>query len=165
MSSAAPFKLLFVCLGNICRSPAAEGVMRRVISEAGLGDLVLIDSAGTAGWHTGKRADQRMMKAASARGFELTSFARQVRDADLGEYDLILVMDRSNHQDLRAFDRDALHAAKVRLFCEFCSQHEESEVPDPYYGGPEGFDKVLDLLEDGCSGVLSHIRQHLRIAA
>lgn len=165
MSSVPPFKLLFVCLGNICRSPAAEGVMRRVITEAGLGDLVLIDSAGTAGWHTGKRADQRMMNAASARGFELTSFARQVRDTDLGEYDLILVMDHSNHQDLRAFDRETLHAAKVRLFCEFCSQHEESEVPDPYYGGPEGFNKVLDLLEDGCAGVLSHIRQHLRLPA
>ncbi|MEN3941911.1 low molecular weight protein-tyrosine-phosphatase [Prosthecobacter sp. SYSU 5D2] len=165
MSPAPVFKLLFVCLGNICRSPAAEGVMRRVITEAGLAEQVFIDSAGTAGWHTGKRADQRMMNAATARGFELTSFARQVQDADLGEYDLILVMDRSNQQDLRAFDRESLHAAKVRLFCEFCSLHEESEVPDPYYGGPEGFDKVLDLLEDGCAGILKHIRQHLGIAA
>lgn len=158
---AISYKLLFVCLGNICRSPAAEGVMRRVIAEAGLADQVHIDSAGTAGWHTGKRADRRMQAAAAARGFDLTSFARQVQDADLAEYDLVLVMDQSNHQDLRAFDRESLHAAKVRLFCEFCRLHEETEVPDPYYGGPEGFEKVLDLLEDGCAGVLKHIQAQL----
>jgi protein-tyrosine phosphatase len=163
MSPAPVFKILFICLGNICRSPAAEGVMRRVITEAGLSHLVFIDSAGTADWHTGKSADQRMIKAAADRGFELTSRARQVQDADLGEYDLILVMDRSNHQDLRTFDQENLHGTKVRLFCEFCSLHEESEVPDPYYGGPEGFDKVLDLLEDGCTGVVNHLRQHLGI--
>jgi len=155
------FKLLFVCLGNICRSPAAEGVMRRVIAEAGLTDMVHIDSAGTAGWHTGKRADRRMFVAAEARGFDLTSFARQVRDTDLAEYDLVLVMDRSNHADIRAFDRGSLHRDKVRLFCEFCTDHDETEVPDPYYGGPEGFEKVLDLLEDGCAGVLRHVQQRL----
>ncbi len=165
MSAAPSFKLLFVCLGNICRSPAAEGVMRRMIDEAGLGDVILIDSAGTAGWHHGKRADQRMLAAATARGFDLTSFARQVQNVDLEQFDLVLVMDRSNHQDLRAFDRESRHGHKVRLFCEFCSRHQETEVPDPYYGGPEGFDKVLDLLEDGCAGVLTHVRQSLNKAA
>lgn len=159
------FKLLFVCLGNICRSPAAEGVMRRVIDEAGLTETVHIDSAGTAGWHTGKRADQRMRSAAAARGLDLTSLARQVHDSDLANYDLVLVMDRSNHLDIRAFDREKKHLEKVRLFCEFCTDHEETEVPDPYYGGPEGFEKVLDLLEDGCAGVLRHIQQRLAKAA
>lgn len=158
---SAPFKLLFVCLGNICRSPAAEGVMRKVIEDAGLTDHVHIDSAGTAGWHTGKRADHRMRAAATERGLDLTSMARQVRDADLEEFDLVLVMDRSNHVDIGFFDREKLHAHKVKLFCEFCSVHEETEVPDPYYGGPEGFEKVLDLLEDGCSGVLKHVQIHL----
>ncbi|HAL71265.1 MAG TPA: protein tyrosine phosphatase [Verrucomicrobiales bacterium] len=162
MAAAPTFKLLFVCLGNICRSPAAEGVMRRVVAEAGLTETIHIDSAGTAGWHTGKRADERMRAAALTRGLELTSFARQVRDADLSEYDLVLVMDRSNHQDIRAFDREKRHAAKVRLFCEFCTDHEETEVPDPYYGGPEGFEKVLDLLEDGCAGVLRHVQGQLK---
>ncbi|HEY1083969.1 MAG TPA: low molecular weight protein-tyrosine-phosphatase [Prosthecobacter sp.] len=161
MDTPPAFKLLFVCLGNICRSPAAEGVMKQVIEDAGLAAEVFIDSAGTAGWHTGKRADDRMRAAANARGLELTSFARQVRDADLADFDLVVVMDQSNHVDLRAFDRQKLHSAKVRLFCEFCTRHEETEVPDPYYGGPEGFEKVLDLLEDGCAGVLAHIRQHL----
>lgn len=157
----ADFKLLFVCLGNICRSPAAEGAMRRVIEDAGLADRVHIDSAGTAGWHTGKRADDRMRAAALSRGLDLTSLARQVAPADLADFDLILVMDRSNYSDVRSLDRQGQHLHKVRLFCEFCTRHEETEVPDPYYGGPEGFENVLDLLEDGCEGVLQHIRQHL----
>lgn len=161
ISLMADFKLLFVCLGNICRSPAAEGVMRRVIEDAGLTDRVHIDSAGTAGWHTGKRADDRMRAAARSRGLDLTSLARQVAEADLADFDLVLVMDRSNHTDIRSFDRPGQHLGKVRLFCEFCSVHEETEVPDPYYGGPEGFEKVLDLLEDGCTGVLQHIQQQL----
>lgn len=158
------FKLLFVCLGNICRSPAAEGVMRRAVEEAGLMGQVFIDSAGTAGWHKGKRPDDRMRAAATARGVELTSLARQVRDSDLADFDLVLVMDQSNHTDIRAFDREKLHGSKVKLFCDFCSVHEEKEVPDPYYGGPEGFEKVLDLLEDGCAGVLRHVRQRLHVA-
>lgn len=161
----ASFKILFVCLGNICRSPAAEGVMRRVIEEAGLSDQVHIDSAGTADWHTGKRADNRMRAAAQTRGMDLTSLARQVRNQDFTDFDLILVMDQNNHQNIRLFDPENLNPAKVRLFCEFCTLHTETEVPDPYYGGPEGFEKVLDLLEDGCAGVLQHITEHLKKAA
>lgn len=159
------FRLLFVCLGNICRSPAAEGVMQRLIREAGLQNHVSIDSAGTAGWHTGKRADPRMRAAAEARGTELSSLARQVREGDFRDFDLILVMDRSNLADIRSFSGDGRLMNKVRLFCEFCNDHDETEVPDPYYGGPEGFEKVLDLLEDGCAGILDHIRRHLKEAA
>lgn len=155
------FHLLFVCLGNICRSPAAEGVMQRLVNEAGLAGRIRIDSAGTAGWHTGKRADPRMRSAAGARGTELSSLARQVREGDFSDFDLILVMDRSNLADIRSFAREGALMNKVRLFCEFCTEHDAEEVPDPYYGGAEGFEKVLDLLEDGCTGVLAHIRQKM----
>lgn len=159
--SEAGFRLLFVCLGNICRSPAAEGVMRRKIEEAGLTDRVHLDSAGTQGWHTGKSPDSRMIAAAARRAYPLTSRARQVTKADLRDFDLILAMDGQNLRDLQSLDSRAEHREKVRLFCEFCREHEAREVPDPYYGGPEGFDKVLDLLEDGCAGLAEHVKERL----
>ncbi len=151
-----PFQVLFVCLGNICRSPAAEGVMRAKVEEAGLETHIRLDSAGTAGWHRGKLPDARMREAGKARGYELQSRARQVTREDLAAFDLVLAMDASNLRDIHTLDPEGHHKAKVRLFCEFCTEHEEKEVPDPYYGGPEGFEKVLDLLEDGCAGVLRH---------
>lgn len=157
-----PFKLLFVCLGNICRSPAADGVMHRQVMEAGWQDRIHIDSAGTAGWHTGKHADPRMRKAAALRGFELAHLARQVTADDLAGYDLILVMDDQNRRDLRPLDPLRQHDAKIRLFCEFCTRHGDREVPDPYYGGDAGFEHVLDLMEDGCAGVLRHIQERSR---
>ncbi|WP_395744285.1 low molecular weight protein-tyrosine-phosphatase [Prosthecobacter sp.] len=158
---AAPYRLLFVCLGNICRSPAAEGVMRSLIEAKGFTDRVHIRSAGTGGWHAGKLPDQRMRNAAQNRGYELISRARQVTEGDLRDYDLILVMDRQNLRDVRSYDRSSEFGAKIRLFCDFCSVHQESEVPDPYYGGEQGFELVLDLLEDGCRGVLEHISSAL----
>ncbi|MBN8421608.1 MAG: low molecular weight phosphotyrosine protein phosphatase [Verrucomicrobia bacterium] len=158
---ASPFRLLFVCLGNICRSPAAEGVMRSLIEAEELADRVVIRSAGTGGWHAGKLPDQRMRTAAQNRGYDLSSRARQVTENDLIDYDLVLVMDQQNLRDLRAFDRTSQFGSKIRLFCEFCTDHQESEVPDPYYGGEQGFELVLDLLEDGCRGVLAHIRSTL----
>lgn len=158
---AAPFRLLFVCLGNICRSPAAEGVMRALVEAKGYADDVSIRSAGTAGWHAGKLPDQRMRTAAQNRGYDLSSRARQVTENDLSEYDLVLVMDRQNLRDVRSFDPTSQFSSKIRLFCEFCTDHQESEVPDPYYGGEQGFELVLDLLEDGCLGVLAHIRSAL----
>ncbi len=158
------FKLLFVCMGNICRSPAAEGVMRHLVTQAGLDSQIQIDSAGTGGWHTGARADHRMRAAATARGYDLTSMARQVKDTDLEEFDLVLIMDEQNRRDLRAFDRERQHDAKVRFLCEFCTQRTEKEVPDPYYGGEQGFENVLDLLEDGCAGLLRHVQNQLKSA-
>lgn len=152
-------KVLFVCMGNICRSPAAEGVMRHLVAQAGLEGQIHIDSAGTGGWHAGNRADQRMRVAAMGRGYDLTSIARQVRPEDFLEFDLVLVMDEQNRRDLGVFDPEGRHEAKVRFFCEFCTEHEVKEVPDPYYGGPEGFEKVLDLLEDGCANLLAHLRR------
>ena len=156
-----PYRVLFVCLGNICRSPAAEGVMRALVEAEGLGDRILVRSAGTAGWHTGKLPDQRMRNAAQNRGYDLSSRARQVNEDELRENDLVLVMDQPNLRDVRSIDREGRHSAKIHLFCDFCTSHEEKEVPDPYYGGEQGFELVLDLLEDGCRGVLAHIRSAL----
>jgi len=156
-----PYRVLFVCLGNICRSPAAEGVMRALVEAEGLGGSILVRSAGTAGWHTGKLPDQRMRNAAQNRGYNLCSRARQVNEDVLRENDLVLVMDQPNLRDVRSIDRESRHNAKIHLFCDFCTDHEEKEVPDPYYGGEQGFELVLDLLEDGCRGVLAHIRSAL----
>jgi protein-tyrosine phosphatase len=158
---AEPFRLLFVCLGNICRSPAADGVMRSLVEAEGLGERIAIRSAGTGGWHVGKLPDQRMRSAAQKRSYDLSSRARQVSTEDLRDYDLVLVMDQQNLRDMRSYDPLSQFTAKVRLFCEFCSNHQETEVPDPYYGGEQGFELVLDLLEDGCRGVLQHIRSVL----
>lgn len=157
----APYRVLFVCLGNICRSPAAEGVMRALVEAEGLADRIMIRSAGTAGWHTGKLPDQRMRGAAQNRGYDLSSRARQVNEDALRENDLVLVMDKQNLRDVSSIDRTNQFSEKIRLFCDFCSEHEEAEVPDPYYGGAQGFELVLDLLEDGCRGVLAHIRSTL----
>lgn len=154
-----PFHLLFVCMGNICRSPAAEGVMRALVEKEGLGEQVIIRSAGTGGWHAGKLPDQRMRSAAQNRGYNLQSRARQVTADDLRVHDLVLVMDRQNQREIRPFDHDGGNAAKIRLFCDFCTTHNTDEVPDPYYGGAEGFENVLNLLEDGCRGILQHIRE------
>jgi len=135
--------------------------MRSLIEAEELTDRVVIRSAGTGGWHAGKLPDQRMRTAAQNRGYDLSSRARQVTENDLSDYDLVLVMDQQNLRDLRAFDRTSQFGSKIRLFCEFCTDHQESEVPDPYYGGEQGFELVLDLLEDGCRGVLAHIRSTL----
>ncbi len=157
----APFRLLFVCLGNICRSPAAHAVMQSMVEKAGLTAQIEIDSAGTASWHTGKLPDDRMRLAGQARGYTLDHPARQIQAADLAKHDLVLAMDRENLRNILALDRDRRFADKVRLFCEFCTGHEEQEVPDPYYGGPEGFEHVLDLMEDGCQGILREIQAKL----
>ena len=156
---ASPTRLLFVCLGNICRSPSGENVMRHLIEEEGLTDAFELDSAGTAGWHIGKSPDSRMTVAARARGIEMKGRARQVHPDDFATFDHIFAMDRSNYADLVEVRKQCENpTAKLQLFCELCEAHEETEVPDPYYGGPEGFEKVLDLLEDGCTAFLREWR-------
>jgi protein-tyrosine phosphatase len=145
-------RLLFVCLGNICRSPAGENVMNHLLGREGLASQFEVDSAGTAGYHIGNPPDLRMTKAARGRGIGMTGRARQVKPADFEEFDWVFAMDRSNLEDLQCVRQKAGNpTARLVLFCEFCERHDEREVPDPYYGGPEGFEKVLDLLEDGCS--------------
>jgi protein-tyrosine phosphatase len=151
-------KVLFVCLGNICRSPCAEGVMLHKVEAAGLGDVVKIDSAGTADWHTGNEADYRMRKHALQRGYKLESRARAAATTDFYEFDVILAMDLANKANLLTMAPNAAGRAKVRMFCDFVTEHEEKEVPDPYHDGPAGFEKVLDLVEDGCDGLLAHVR-------
>lgn len=135
--------------------------MRSLVEAEGLSERITIRSAGTGGWHVGKLPDQRMRSAAQKRRYDLSSRARQVSTDDLRDYDLVLVMDQQNLRDVRSYDSQSQFTSKIRLFCEFCSNHHETEVPDPYYGGEQGFELVLDLLEDGCRGVLQHIRSTL----
>ncbi len=144
-------RLLFVCLGNICRSPAGENVMNHLLEREDLAAQFEVDSAGTAGYHIGKAPDLRMTKAIRNRGITMCGRARQVKPSDFTAFDWIFAMDRSNYDDLAAVrKRCSDPTARLLLFCDFCEAHPETEVPDPYYGGPEGFEKVLDLLEDGC---------------
>lgn len=156
-----PFRILFVCLGNICRSPAAEGVMRHLVEREGLRDGVEIDSAGTGDWHTGDLPDARMRQHAAKRGYLLTSRARQVRTEDFAAFDLIVAMDRDNLRNLRDFAGSGEDMNRVKLFCEFTTGHSRKDVPDPYYGGPDGFGTVLDLVENGCAGILRKIREDI----
>lgn len=148
-------KVLFVCMGNICRSPAAEGVFTRLVDDAGLAGDFDIDSAGTIGYHAGERADSRMRAAASRRGFRLDSRARRIEHRDFEDFDLIVAMDDDNYRDIRAMD--AGQGARVVRMCDYGSRHGHGEVPDPYYGGPAGFDTVLDILEDACSALLEEL--------
>ncbi len=150
-------KVLFVCLGNICRSPAAEGVLRAQAQKRGM-DL-LIESAGTGGWHVGDPPDERMIKAAAERGIDISKQrARQVDFSDFYEFDFILPMDRSNYADLMEMappNRDSV----VKLFLDY-GDTKTKETPDPYYGGAEGFETVLDLLERGAEGFLDFLEKH-----
>ncbi|UKO97909.1 low molecular weight protein-tyrosine-phosphatase [Nostoc sp. UHCC 0870] len=152
------YKLLFVCLGNICRSPSAENIMNYLIDRAELSDRILCDSAGTSSYHIGSPPDRRMSAAASTKlGIKLLGQARQLQKSDFQEFDLILAMDRDNYDNIIALDSTGQYHHKVKLMCEFCSQHTLKEVPDPYYGGTEGFNQVIDLLLDACEGLLQHI--------
>ncbi|MEA5510397.1 low molecular weight protein-tyrosine-phosphatase [Crocosphaera sp. UHCC 0190] len=152
------YKLLFVCLGNICRSPSAENIMNYLLKQQGLEHLIVCDSAGTSSYHVGASPDRRMRATAARRGIELLGSARQFDVSDFEKFDLILAMDRQNYQDILTLDGQNCYRDKVRLMCDFATQSPEKEVPDPYYGGQEGFDRVIDLLLDACAGLLEEIR-------
>ncbi|MFN5194036.1 MAG: low molecular weight protein-tyrosine-phosphatase [Cyanobacteriota bacterium] len=159
MSPAQPTRLLFVCLGNICRSPAAEGVFLQLLAREGLEHHFEVDSAGTGGWHVGKPADRRMQAAAGRRGINLVSRARQITPADLDRFDRILTMDHDNLQAVRSLERQlTAPRARIEPLVDHCRHWRVQEVPDPYYGGPQGFEEVLDLLEDACLGLLDQLR-------
>ncbi|MBR4964700.1 MAG: low molecular weight phosphotyrosine protein phosphatase [Alistipes sp.] len=152
-------RILFVCLGNICRSPAAEAMLQMLVDRNGLSNRVVIDSAGTYGGHSGERSDSRMRSAAAQRGIEMTHRARQVREEDFEHFDMLIAMDDNNYESLfrLAPDRDAQQ--KIYRFREFLRHNPDwSYIPDPYYEGHEGFELVLDLLEDGCSTLLDQLR-------
>ena len=146
-------KLLFVCLGNICRSPTAEGVMRSLVREAGLEDRIEIDSAGTGGWHVGAPPDERATATAARRGITLEGAARKFTPADFDRFDLILAMDAQNLRDMQALAPDEEARAKVRLL-----RGPGLDVPDPYYGTGDGFEVVLDQVEEACRKLLDEIR-------
>ncbi|MBM5798673.1 MAG: low molecular weight phosphotyrosine protein phosphatase [Cyanobacteria bacterium K_Offshore_0m_m2_072] len=150
-------RVLFVCLGNICRSPAAEGVFLHQLAQAGATERFVVDSAGTGGWHVGNPADRRMREAASRRGITLTSRARQLEPGDLQRFDHILTMDASNLDQVQALARKAGSGSRASIepLVRYCRRFEASEVPDPYYGGDAGFEQVLDLLDDACAGLLA----------
>jgi protein-tyrosine phosphatase len=151
------YKLLFVCLGNICRSPSAENIMNQLILEAGLSTKIICDSAGTSGYHVGAAPDRRMSVAAKKRGLKLIGQSRQLKPIDLQSFDLILAMDRENYQDILYLDREGKYEDKVRLICDFARSKADKEIPDPYYGGADGFDYVIDLLYDACAGLLNYV--------
>ena len=151
------YKLLFVCLGNICRSPSAENIMNHLLEQANLKDKISCDSAGTSSYHIGAAPDSRMTAAAAKRGIQLVGRARQFRVSDFEDFHLILAMDKNNYRDILSLDKRGEYKDKVKLMCDFASHHPEKEVPDPYYGGSQGFDNVIDLLLDACDGLLQYV--------
>jgi len=160
--SRRQIKVLFVCMGNLCRSPMAEGVFRGQVAQAGLDGLIAIDSAGTHDYHVGEPPDPRAQQAAGRRGYDLSLLrGRQVARADLSEFDYVLAMDAAN---LRALERlcPSQHAHKLKLFMEFGANVALREVPDPYYGGEQGFERVLDMVEEASQGLLAHLRGLIR---
>ncbi len=156
------YAVLFVCTGNICRSPTAHGVLVQQLERAGLAARVQVDSAGTHGYHRGDPPDERSQEHAARRGYDLSALrARQVTAEDYLQYDLILAMD-GGHLELLAERCPAAHRHKLQRFTAYCSCHTGRDVPDPYYGSARDFEQVLDLVEDGCSGLLQHVRAQLQ---
>ncbi len=148
--------VLFVCMGNICRSPAGEGVFQALVESRGLTESVVVDSAGTIDYHAGNPADERMRQAATRRGYALLSRARQVTRGDLDEFSLVVAMDRDNLADLRTLARGR-DTDNVRLLSSFLDHKWGIDVPDPYYGGARGFEHVLDMIEAACPAILAHL--------
>ncbi len=148
-------RLLFVCLGNICRSPAAEGVMQKLLVDRKLSDRFEVDSAGTSSFHIGEPADRRMRAAAARRGYDLTSRARMIHRRDFGEFDMVIAMDQNNLRELRRYPEAA--SGRLCLLSDFLDESWPRDVPDPYYGGDEGFETVLDMLATACPKILEHL--------
>jgi len=159
-TSFIPMHILFVCWGNICRSPAAECTFKKLVDERGLSQKISCDSAGTIGSHQGNPPDSRMRQAAQARNLTIAGAARMINDQDYHQADLIVTMDDFNFSEVSKLAPDPSLKKKIRPFCDFVSSSDR-EVPDPYYGGPSGFEKVLDLLDDGCVRLLDHLEKEI----
>ena len=151
-------RILFVCLGNICRSPAGENTMRHLLQQEEV-EGVSPDSAGTAGYHIGKGPDPRMTATLQSRHIRVSGNARQFTKKDFADFDLIIPMDEDNRRDILRLARHEDDRAKVKPFMSFCENFSNPDVPDPYYGGQDGFELVADIMEDGCTGILTFIRQ------
>ena len=153
-----PKRVLFVCLGNICRSPTGEGLLRHVLAERGLDGEIEVDSAGTGAWHVGDGPDARMVRAAAGRGYRLEGAARQATAEDFRRFDLVVAMDRQNLADLEEIAPPPdERRAELRLFSSFLPPGAPEDVPDPYYGGEQGFERVIDLVEEGCAAIVDHL--------
>jgi len=153
-------RICFVCLGNICRSPTAEAVMRHLVDQAGLHDRIAVESAGTGDWHVGDPPDRRARAVGEARGIPLSGTAAQFTAVDFARYEHVIAMDRSNRDDLLRMAATPAERAKVRLLRSFdASAPPDADVPDPYYGGARGFDEVFDICERACRGLLEHLRR------
>ena len=152
------YRLLFVCLGNICRSPSGENIMNHLLKARGLEPQVICDSAGTSGYHLDAKPDRRMNAAAERKlGLTLMGRSRRFEPIDFDDFDLILAMDQDNFEQMYYVGSLNHDRSKLHLMCEFCTRHDLKEVPDPYYGGEKGFDFVIDLLMDACEGLLDHL--------
>ncbi len=159
----APVRVLFVCTGNICRSPTAEGVFRGLVAAENLHRHVLVDSAGTHDYHVGEEPDRRSVQAAAKRGYDLTGLrARQIASSDFAQFDYVLAMDRGHHSILGTMAPPE-HRPRVSMFLDFSPNYNGHEVPDPYFGGGQGFELVLDLIEDGAAGLLAEVKKKLGI--
>ena len=153
--------LLFVCLGNICRSPAAEGIMKKMIEDESLEDRVFVDSAGTSNWNEGKTPDERMREHGSKRGYDFCSVARTFRSSDFDNFDYILVMDNNNFMNVKKLAKSDEDVSKIYRMTDFSKDSSNDHVPDPYYGGDDGFELVMDLLEDASKGLLEEIKKNI----
>lgn len=151
--------IVFICLGNICRSPTAEAVMTALVQKNDLQDLIICDSAATSGHHEGDESDPRSISHAASRGYQITSISRPFKaKTDFDKFDYIVTMDDDNYSEIMKLDLERRFGKKVFRITQFCTTQKIHEVPDPYYGGPEGFEKVIDILEDACEGFLQKIK-------
>lgn len=153
------YRLLFVCLGNICRSPAGEGILKRMVKEEGLDNYISIDSAGTSGYHDGELPDSRMRQHGARRGYKFDSISRRFVRNDFDDFDIILAMDDSNHHNILRLAPDLDSEKKVYRMVEFSQKYGHDHIPDPYYSGADGFELVLDLLEDACENLLDKMKK------
>lgn len=158
MADNKTYSVLFVCLGNICRSPAAEGIFKEMVAKEGLQDRIAVDSAGTSGYHEGELPDARMRVHGSKRGYNFRSHSRKFRSSDFDKFNVIITMDDNNYRKVLSLSQSIDDDKKVYRMTDFLTRHDADHVPDPYYSGDDGFEKVLNLLEDACEGLLQKLK-------